>query len=280
MTQVLEQIAMETFGDTEVECPFKDDGKDVNEEEENITNDDRDAVVAPQSNDGGILGGNLEAGRHSAEAGTFNDLPQPAPANKDVDAWRHRPVVLVPFTSELTDEYGPGGHIQPYNSSAHHLIPGNAALAHSDLFKMYMKKGGSAQVKVKGTWKKWKFKFNIGYNVNGSHNGVWLPNNFAIQQKGTPTGLKWSAYTAKKVGSEERQWIVAYIATATKWKGRQFHDSHTTYNTNVKELMQKLCRGLLAHQAVCTECEKKVNKEIPPPYRVKLRLYAISVVLR
>ncbi len=271
---------MGTFGDTEAKCPFKDEGKDVGDEYENISKDDRDAVVAPQSNDGGILGGNLEAKRHSADASTYNDLPQAAPAHQDIDSWRHKTVLDVPFTGAFTDEYGPGAYAQPYNSSAHHLIPGNAALARSDLFKKYMKKPGDAEVLVEGSWKKWKIKFNIGYNVNGSHNGVWLPNNFAIQLKGTPTGLKWSSYTAKKVGSDERKWIVAYIATATKWKGRQFHDSHTTYNRNVKDLMQKLCKGLQAHQAVCKECLGKANQEIPPPYKVKLRLYAISRILR
>ncbi len=134
---------------------------------------------------------------------------------------------------------------------------------------------------MKGSAKlSYEIKFNIGYNVNGSHNGVWLPNNFGVQATGTPTGLKWSSYTAKKVGSLERSWVVAYIATATKWKGRQFHDSHTTYNGNVKKLMQKLCKGLQAHQALCDECESKSGKKIPPPYKLKLRLYAISRILR
>ena len=280
MTQVLEQIAMGTFGATEANCPFKDDGKKVGEDPENVLNDDLESVTAIQSNNGGTLGGNLEAGRHSEDADTFNDIPRAAPPNQDVDSWRHLPVLHVPFTGELIDEYGPAAYVQPYNSSAHHLIPGNASLASSDLYKRYMKVGGEAQVKVEGVWKTWTIKFNIGYNVNGSHNGVWLPNNFAIQAKGTPTGIKWSAYTAKKVGSDERKWIVAYIATATKWKGRQFHDSHTTYNRNVKDLMKKICAGLLAHQGACKECLGKANQEIPPPYKAKLRLYAISRVLR
>ena len=134
MTQLLEKIAGGTFGDTELKCPFKEgEGKDVNEDPENIAKDDRNAVVSIQANNGGTLGENLEAGRHSADGGTFNDIPQPAPSNRDVDAWRRLTTLHVPFTATLTDEYGPAAFMQPDHSSAHHLIPGNASLAASDI---------------------------------------------------------------------------------------------------------------------------------------------------
>lgn len=288
MTQILESISMGTFGDTEVKCPFKDEDGDDSVRaapNEDIEKDDRDAVVKAQANDGGKLGGNLDAGRHSADTDTFNDIPSAAPAWTETDAWRGRTCLAVPFTGHFSS---PGTQLtfeqmmQPYHSSAHHVIPGNASLYASPLFKRYMEKGGKPTVvddsgETSGSW---EIEYHIGYNVNGSHNGVWLPNNYAIQQKGTPTGTKWSEYTGKAPNSDERKWIVAYIATASRWKGRQFHDAHTLYNTNVKGLMNKLCTALMAHQTLCKECQEKKGKKIPPPYKLKLRLYAISRVLR
>jgi hypothetical protein len=277
MTEILEKIAVGTFGETEEKCAFKEkDGKPVVVELENIEKDDLDSNVEAQANNGGKLGGNLEKGRHSEDTGTFNDIPRKAPDYRSVDEWRRQVCLYVPFTGQLTDEFGPAAYYQKYHSSAHHLIPGNASLFSSLLYKRYMEKGGKAT-----SWgKTWEMKYDIGYNVNGSHNGVWLPNNFGIQQTGTPSGLKWSEYTAKAVGSDERRWIVAYVAASTKWKGSQFHDTHTTYNRNVKKLMTKLCAGLRAHQAVCQECEKKDGDKVLPPYKLKLRLYGISRVLR
>src|SRR3712207_7982199 len=59
------------------------------------------------------------------------------------------------------------------------------SLYESQLFKKYMRKGGKAEVMTKNGKKAFEVTHNIGYNVNGSHNGVWLPGNYARSEEHT-----------------------------------------------------------------------------------------------
>jgi hypothetical protein len=254
------------------ECPFSDDEPGVSQEEdENILKDDRNGVLSQQANNGGVLGENLEAGspgKDGTVGGPF-DAPSYTAAAKDSKRSGGTLLAFIPGAGEVAD--GP----YPFIVAAHHLVPGNAALAKSSLMS-YMKKGSSVTTE---SGKSFKLKYYIGYNVNGSHNGVWLPGNYAIRAAGAPwqrspiAGSSWSALG-------EHSWCLNYVAAVSKVAGGQFHDAHAQYSSAVLQLLNKISFELFTHQDVCKKCEKKCGDEIPPPYLIKERLYNLSAYLR
>jgi hypothetical protein len=134
---------------------------------------------------------------------------------------------------------------------------------------------------------------HIGYDVNGSHNGVWLPGNYAIKTALPRRRIKGKVYPAR-VGTtpvkgkswEELSedgydpWQFAYVAGACKAAKGQFHDSHEKpYSETVKEHLGKIVIALATHlDTECPHCKGKTK--LPPPFRVKLRLRQASVKLR
>src|SRR3990172_5121974 len=115
-----------------------------------------------------------------------------------------------------------------------------------------------------------KIKNHIGYNVNGAHNGVWLPGNYAIRPKKTSLKKTWSELTDKP------NWCMNYVAAVSAKAGGQFHDTHEQYNRAVEKLLTKIYDAVTVHE--CALCEEKT--EVPPPYVIKERLYALSHYLR
>jgi A nuclease family of the HNH/ENDO VII superfamily with conserved AHH len=269
MTEMLETIAIGFSTQISEKCPFVDKSvAGCSEEEENVGNDDRRAVRSIQANSGGVLGENLIAARPGAP-GTINNIypPPKAESEKPVDTKRYN-----------------GGRVKvkdddfayPYMVAAHHLVPGNAALAKSSLYKMYMKKGGKPRDKANSQYQ-YEIQENIGYNVNGAHNGVWLPGNYAIRRKAKnlPASIKGKSWV--KMMQKAPDWCFNYMVAVVKSKGAQFHDSHVEYSEKVLEYLEKICISLLNHHQACKQCKRK--KEIPPPYSVKTRLYAFSKAL-
>ena len=274
--EIAEKIAVGGLSEKlEIKCPFEDDIKGVSEKDnESIADDDSDDVQEAQSNNGGTLGRNLNNGSNGKE-GTWEGAPYEPPAGqeslandskrkngqKGAKVWQK---VQVPGTAAITDR------AFPFTVAAHHLIPGNASLYNDENnLKKYMIQGET----VKADGKTWEIKYHIGYNVNGAHNGVWLPGNYAIRAKASPTGVTWG-----KMGNED--WQLNYVAACVKVTGGQFHDGHCDYNEAVQKLMNKIALKLQIHQAHCKLCEKKQGKKIPPPYLIKQRLYNLSGYFR
>jgi hypothetical protein len=70
----------------------------------------------------------------------------------------------------------------PLTCAAHHLIPAQASLRDSTLVKWLVHGSVKAQTKDgKGTG---KLSHNVGYDVNGSQNGIWLPGPYALRAGG------------------------------------------------------------------------------------------------
>jgi hypothetical protein len=265
----------------ENQCPFKDEFPDAPKlADENVADDD----LSAQANDGGILGDNLSAGKPGiADGGPYppTDYLYRQPAN-DSNRGRKTHLSLPAFKDAEAGDY-------PYTVAAHHLIPGNAALKKTKLLVEFMKDGGNVE-SVAG--KKYTIKGHIGYDVNGSHNGAWLPGNYAIktalpQRKknnkvlparvGT-TPIEGSSWSALNDGHED--WQYNYVASASKAAGGQFHDSHNMpYSASVRKNLGKVLIALALHlDSDCEHCKGKT--ELPPPYRIKRRLYAMSKRLR
>jgi len=247
------------------ECPFDTpEPPQCDVEEENAPDDDTDAVESIQKNNGGILGDNLIAGSQGAAKTVNNLFPYNDGKKSDsetrIDTARTGDRVNV---SGETEDY-------PFTTAAHHLIPGNASLKKSDLFKKYMTKGAKVETNAGN---KFTVNAHIGYNVNGCHNGVWLPGNYAIRKGSSAKQKTWG-----KLVTSDFDWCLDYMAAVVKKAGGQFHDAHTDYSKNVLKSLNKLHTALLTHQDHCEDCKKKT--EIAPPFMIKKRLYLLSAYLR
>lgn len=256
-----EAIAVGGFASkVEADCPFAEQSMGAaNQQKEGTAKDDKE----PEENDGGVLGRNLASGSPGKE-GTVEG-PYPPPTSYTEERWdtRRKGVkVKVPGTRTIAEgTYG-------FTVAAHHLIPGEASLAPSALMR-YMTKGSSVQVIARGGKKTKTIKNHIGYNVNGAHNGVWLPGNYYIRSSTSPAeGKSWS-----DLGHDP--WCLHYVAAVTKVTGGQFHDAHTQYSAAVEKLLNKIAAVLVQH-----ECDRCKPAEINPPFCIKARLYALSEYLR
>jgi hypothetical protein len=240
-------------------------------EKEDAEWDDTTGAEEIQHNNGGTLGRNLGNASEGKE-GTINDFyryPGALEADPRDDSSTSSPAKLMRVLDE-TDEF-------PYHVAAHHLIPGEASLAPSELYTHYMVKDASIDIETGAGTKSFTIGWNIGYNVNGAHNGVWLPGNYALRArfsyKHKYKGQTWEAIA-------DGDFKTKYSIAAMKKSGnRQFHDAHVPYNEKVLSILNKMAEKLMVHQAVC-EQECKSKTKLNPPYRVKLRLYEWSGCLK
>jgi hypothetical protein len=145
---------------------------------------------------------------------------------------------------------------KPYQvtTAAHHLVPGNASLGKSQLFKSpYL-------------WKDREAKGNIGYNVNSAPNGVWSPGNYAVRP--------WS--------SKSEEFKRAYAFAAVRATGTQFHDAHKSYSKFVKRVLNKIKNKLDEQEDLwCPEAKHQKKRAKSPEERKALyalasRLHTVS----
>ncbi len=271
----------------DVKCPFNEDEPGGPEGgPEDIADDDKDSVEGAQKNDGGTLGGNLSSGgKGKADGGPYppdDYLVREKPQDTKRDDWR--PHIHLPEYRDAKE-----GDF-PFVAAAHHLIPGNASLKKANKLVKAMEKDGEIQSRA---GRKYKIKYHIGYDVNGAHNGVWLPGNYAIKtalperlnkhgktlpaREGT-TPVKNQSWS--KLGVDYEPWQFNYVAGACKVTGAQFHDTHSNYSEHVLNNLKKISVALAVHMDTCEICKQEGKTEVPPPYRIKRRLFAFSGRLR
>ena len=246
-----------------VKCPFKMTGPEVAAvEKESPPNDDKPSADRMQANNGGTLGENL--GKVSPEcdgaSDTVNDVKRPPKRRKADKKSDYAKLQVTVKTNGTPAQY-------PVKVAAHHLIPGNASLKAATELRKFMEKG-----------KKYTILQHIGYNINGAHNGVWLPGNYGIRKGSSPDKkLSWGGLTA---AAKWQQWCYDYMIAATVVAGGQFHDSHAKYSTNVLKLLEKIADKLTEHLDDCDDCEGNAGGKVYPPYFLKNWLYACSGQLR
>lgn len=168
-------------------------------------------------------------------------------------------------------------HEYPFSRSAHHLIPADASLPQSHLLH-YIKKGSI----IDG---------DIGYDVNGGENGVWLPTHTALSRKmkegttvlpGETAAQKYgdvSGEGSEMVGS----FVNLYAYAVMEHTNRQFHDAHYDYNGFVVKVLNKIQANLVVITNVnCKKCQeaKADNGKLPPPHRLVGRLNQVSERLK
>lgn len=276
MTELAESVMIGLIADSgDVPCPF-----------------DHDAPAPEKVNNqlvgnGGTLGSCMEAG-----SGTTLYPPL------------KRKLRPVPYPEQAEREVTVGEHSYPVWCAAHHLIPAQASLKKATQLKRFMEKG-------RGPSKLWS---DIGYDVNGLQNGVWLPGNYAVGGMGTgdwvgaPSAMdgdaeegsvrrraaRRSASSTKldglrhEIDPDNRKWL--YVDKATRLVNAQFHDAHVDYNKFVLGILNKIGASLQERKKknldglACRKCAKREEKiaeyGIPPPFSLIKRLDGVSARLR
>jgi hypothetical protein len=153
---------------------------------------------------------------------------------------------------------------------AHHLIPVSVIKRHQ--IRLMLKTGT-----------RFNLCCNVGYGVNGSENGVWLP---AMHEVG-----EWSSWTEQT----QMQYMVAASkvlegATISKKEReyefkspRQFHMTHKDYLSFVTGQLTKHCTDINDKTSKCPTCNPKQGnapEKNKPPIRLLGVLNALSFRLR
>jgi hypothetical protein len=203
----------------------------------------------------------------------------------------------------------------PVTCAAHHLIPAQASLRECKNLLKYMVSKNDSGDKLKGEG---KFKgivwSDIGYNVNGSENGVFLPGSYGVGGNGSGdwvgtesaldlddefASVEWSppssnnplrkmTETNHKIDEKSKKW--QYVKEATRLFGGQFHDSHPRYSKFVLGILNKIATKLNSarrtsiNDLACDKCKERQQKindlGVPPPFGLSLRLNGLSVRMK
>lgn len=144
---------------------------------------------------------------------------------------------------------------------AHHLIPGNASLKKEmdNGLKHFMCKDG-----------KYNLESDIGYDVNNSANGVWLPGNYQVRPGNEDYKKKWSSYA--------QDFKNAYAVRAMDKSNAQFHDAHSAYNKKVRKTLKQIKESMIIPEdGKCPICGKENHNKIKPPFGLVSRLNFVSL---
>jgi hypothetical protein len=194
----------------------------------------------------------------------------------------------------------------PVSCAAHHCIPAQESLKESPLLAFMCKKGSSEQLKD-ATFADGQVWSAIGYDVNGSQNGVFLPGSYAVG--GGRGGMKIWGPTGEndddedpgeppppsndsnqltgalyEISESNRKWL--YVKQAIDKRPGQFHDRHVDYSQFVQSILQKVYENYAnLHESMildekCGDCKKKadaIKKDgIPTPFGLVNRLNQVS----
>ncbi|AHG92991.1 hypothetical protein J421_5456 (plasmid) [Gemmatirosa kalamazoonensis] len=169
-------------------------------------------------------------------------------------------------------------HIPP---AAHHLIPGDAVMAKTQIEQWTCESKG-------------KIKEDIGYNIDGAPNGIWLPHlphihwtrfmNKATKTRFSDVFGTWSSL------SDYRRKAVGYVIMSETWlqmhytdhKGSyKYVDDDENYNNEAKTRCNLLANVMTAfHAPKCPDGKDPLDGKYYPPYGLVGRLYGQANWLR
>jgi hypothetical protein len=213
-----------------------------------------------------------------------------------------------------------GVHAYPVTAAAHHVIPAQESLKRAvKLHKFMIKKGATENVangKSITTVTGGIVYSDLGYNVNGSENGIFLPGNYAVtaltmddphwtpapsvlsdvdwesgespdnENVGQPKLINSPKLTGDRhqINALNRKW--QYVRQSVQ-KGGQFHDRHGDYSEWVVKALEQLATQL-ANQYTksvstdCSDCKERAKKftpgglGIPTPFSLVSKMNNVS----
>ena len=278
MTQILEKINVIAGTGGKWTCPFSHDADPKDYENDFIGH-------------GKTLGDRLE---HAQSTGRNPDYAASG-LQQELDP-KHRPghamnraVDRLPIYLVYNDLRRPW----PVKCAAHHLLPGGASLSKSNLVPWLVKKGTTANAGSK----KGKMRphtglvlNNVGYDVNGAQNGVWVPGNYAMRGIWRDFSVDEEDDDPEEGASEAGEDLspsskFEYAVTAMRLANAQFHDAHEKpYSRFVLRALNAVAAKMkkIVEAPACEEgCKEKIEKfGPPPPYSLVLRMDAMAKRLR
>lgn len=276
MTQLGEMVAIGIVSDADLICPFHDPHT-CSEAKNNI-----------HRGSGSTLGSNLDSGGRDGSVVTRrHEAPY-----RNACAPLHEPdpdLHISEDDREIYTEPGNDNRRYPVGFAAHHLIPGKASMHRAKQIHRYIESG-----KV--------ICCNLGYDVDGSENGVWLPGLHPVKgalwggasdevddeevvvQKMALTEAK--PYSYAQIDGPTSGNPGAFLADNNKWRyvqaamnfgrvgRRQFHDAHPEYSALVRDSLNDVSTvldTLLGRGVPVSGCAKSSEhgkstdgKNIPP----------------
>jgi len=202
----------------------------------------------------------------------------------------------------------------PLTFSAHHLIPSQESLKNHKILQYMCKMGKANHNHNYSAGALWS---DVGYDTNGSENGIYLPGSYAVgggkgglkiwvsvdQDKEEEHGNDYVEYS-RLSSDDEKRWLLKggkgvikednpcwqYVGQAMIKSKNQFHDRHIPYS---KDIVQAALSAIYERYKLfdvsldstfCKKCKEKIKKikkqGLPAPYSIVLRLEHLSNNLR
>ncbi len=304
--EVGESISPPNLTDVTDECPFDHELEDPPKIKNNLIG--KGSTLASSMKSGSST--NLYAPYAPDEGSKLKHGPLPQKDSshkfyrKGADKGR---CIEIKFPDNVIKKY-------PVSCSAHHLVPSQEALKGHELLEYMCSKPDGAQDHNHsfGGGVVWS---DVGYDTNGSENGVYLPGNYAVGggigglnvwypvgaddeehddgyiDDEKPPAADYVGYELKgvrgQISVDNKCW--EYVAKAMKESKAQFHDRHLSYSNEVKKALTNIytkyqLKDVTLDEQACGECKKRQEKlkekGLPAPYSVVNRLKALSKNLR
>jgi hypothetical protein len=272
MTQLGEPVAIGMVDTDDTKCPFDHDSPDPPKVDNDLIG----------------IGSTLVRRMKSGKSTLLYKLYKPTNDFDSVLAPQSRPghafynkakVVKVPIKqiSASSDQADTVIHLYPVTCAAHHCIPAQESLKRSKLLDFMIDKNNPDKLKDgKSTFEQKGIVWaDVGYDVNGSENGVYLPGNYAVgggrggmkvwegaddnedddEEDGSEEGENFDALTENPINDDapasnlltgelydvsknNRKW--RYVIQAMMKTPGQFHDRHEDYSDFVLEVLNKI----------------------------------------
>ena len=219
---------------------------------------------------------------------------------------------LVKGTTPVKVKFATGTELSyPLSVAAHHCIPAQESLKKvTGLLQFMVKKGKKAGWGGSGDFTGSKVWSNVGYDVNGLQNGVFLPGSYAVgggrgglkkwkpsdtNDSEAPDGSETPAPNSDllvgrpvssllKLDGSNPCW--GYVWEATQVAPGQFHDRHRQYSEHVIGLLTMMAEDLERFEnksitnSECPDCQARIDKikelGIPTDYDLVTRLNNLS----
>jgi hypothetical protein len=285
MTQIGEPVDFGILADSETTCPFNHDI------------DEPPVVENEFKGDAGALEDNM-----ANQIGTSTDS-----VPKEWQLKKPKKIVCPNYDPKhkFFDERPPeeypvviDGYRYPVTCAPHHLIPAQESLKHARKLGKYMVKEGSPEPVTNGDDVEGICYADVGYNVNGSHNGSFLPGSYGVTSVGTgdwksaPSVMsgEWEddstadgeasaalrrikprrgsskALTGLRhqVHPDNKKWL--YVKAAVELGKGQFHDRHPDYSDLVIKSLESIAaeydkkRNDIKLEVGCKKCQKRFKK--------------------
>jgi hypothetical protein len=290
MSQLGEPLGIGMADANEIDCPFDHDPGDP------------PVVKNDFIGDGQVLGPKMES---PAGIYLYSKLKAANPPEKDISPQRRPGHAFEGGKKPVKIEDGTTIEYFPVSCAAHHLIPAQASLKNHKLLQFMCKKGEANALKG-GSFSGGRVWANVGYDVNGQQNGIWLPGSYAVKGSGgmwasasdsdgdepidpPPASGPTSVFLRGSFAINKTNPRWQYVSQAVRLTPGQFHDAHPDYSKFVRGLLTKIFINYetLFRQKIeageCGECKKRADKfkqlGFPTPFGLVSRLHKVQAKL-